>query len=179
MKDDAYLLVIDVQKKLTAAMDEAVCSAVIKNTGILIDTAQLYNLPVLVTEQYPKGLGSTVDELAAKLDGVTRFDKLCFDATREPAVVYALQSSPRRTVIITGMESHICVMSTALSLKAKAYTVYVAYDAVCSRNSEHSRVALDAMRAEGIKVVPTESLVYAIAERAGTDEFKKVLSFIK
>ena len=126
------ILVVDVQEKLAAAMPPAALDELVKNAGILLETADALGVRVLASEQYPKGLGSTVSGLATKLAemGVQPMPKMAFDACSELAISRALADSGARSVVVLGMEAHVCVFQTARELVKRGYATYVVADAV-------------------------------------------------
>jgi nicotinamidase-related amidase len=183
-REGLVVVCIDIQERLAAVMPRR--DDVVAATIRLVDAAAALGAPVIVTRQYPKGLGDTVSELAAALDAaaaggtaVVVVDKLDFDCTAEPAFMAALRDGGRRDVLIAGMETHICVTQTALSLHAAGFAPHVAADAVCSRHDTDRDVALARIQAEGVDVLTVESAVYEALGRAGTDEFRAVLAVIK
>jgi nicotinamidase-related amidase len=176
-RGSTVLLVIDIQERLAAAMAER--EKVVANAGHLIATAKLLEVPVVLTEQYPKGLGPTVPELRATLEPAAAVEKMTFDCCGEPAFGPALGRTGRATVVVCGMETHICVLQTVLGLLAGGKTVHVAADAVCSRNPENSRVALELMRDAGAVVTCTETVMFQLLARAGTPEFKAIQARIR
>jgi nicotinamidase-related amidase len=182
-RDRSVLVVIDVQDRLAEVMprrDEAVSTAV-----LCVRAAGALRVPIVVTRQYPRGLGDIVPELAAALesasasDGVTLVDKLAFCACEEPAFLEAVQAGGRSQVAIVGMETHICVTQTALALEAAGMSVHVVADGCCSRRDVDHATALDRLRGEGVTVTVAESLLYEWLERAGTDDFRAVLEFVR
>jgi nicotinamidase-related amidase len=176
---DAALVVIDIQEKLAAAMDPAVIAQTVKNTGILIEAAKLFGMPVIVSEQYRRGLGPTLAPLAEKLAGVEPLEKLFFDCVRDEGLAKAIAGCGRRTFIVTGIETHVCVFQTALSLLRKGYRAVVAADAVASRRKLDWEYALRALAGAGSLVYPTETIAFMLLEKAGTDEFKELAPLFK
>lgn len=171
-REDAAVLVVDIQERLAVVMDER--EKVVANAGHLIAAAKLLGVPVVHTEQYPKGLGPTVPELRAALAPAAPVEKLTFDCCGEPSFAPALGQTGRTTVIVCGMEAHICVLQTVLGLLAQGLAVHVAADAVCSRKPENARVALELMRDAGAVVTCTETVMFQLLVRAGTPEFKEI-----
>jgi len=181
---DMVVVLIDAQERLAAAMPErervlAVMSRVLRAAGIL-------GVPVVATRQYPKGLGPTEAQIESLLldladhgSTVIGVDKITFDCTKEPDFMEALGGTFRRQVVIVGMETHICVTQTALSLGGHGYQVQVAADGCCSRDAAAHDVALDRLRAAGVIVTHSESVLYEALGRSGTDQFKAILSIIK
>ena len=152
---------------------------VVANAGHLIAAAKLLGVPVVHTEQYPKGLGPTVPELRAALDPAAPVEKMTFDCCGEPTFAPALEQTGRPTVVVCGMETHICVLQTVLGLLALGMIVHVAADAVCSRNPENARVALGLMRDAGAVISCTETVMFQLLVRAGTPEFKVIQTRIR
>jgi len=183
-RDDAVLVIVDEQERLTAVMErrDEVVSAAIR----LVRTAALVGMPIVVTRQYPKGLGDTDATLAAAIEAarsagasVTEIDKVAFDCFGEPAFAEALERSSRRQMLLAGMETHICVAQTALSALRAGFDVQVAGDACCSRDARNHESALERVRAAGAVVTTTESAMYELVGQAGTDEFRALLGIVK
>lgn len=180
----AALVVIDMQDRLAAVMGSR--DPVIKAATRLARTFALVGAPIVLTRQYPKGLGETVPELQEMFlelarDGarVSGIDKMAFCAASEHAFADALTGTARRQVVLVGMETHICITQTALALMAQGYQVQVVADACCSRNAQDHAVALDRLRAAGAVVTTAESVMYELVGKAGTDEFKSLLEIVK
>lgn len=183
-RDDSVLVVIDVQERLAAAMERR--DAVLSAITCLVRTAALTGVPIVVTRQYPKGLGDTEPALIAALDAartagatVLGADKLTFDCFGERAFTEALTSLGRRQLIITGMETHVCVAQTALSALREGRDVHVVADACCSRDSANHETALARIRSAGGVVTVAESVMYELVGEAGTDEFRALLAIVK
>ena len=176
-RGDAVLLVIDIQERLAAAMAER--ARVVANAGHLIAGARLLGVPVVHTEQYPRGLGPTVEELRPALAPDAPVEKLTFDCCGEPAFVPALEGTGRATAVVCGMEAHICVLQTVLGLLARGMTVHVAADAVCSRDLGNARTALELLRDAGAVITCTETVLFQLLGRAGTPEFKAIQQRIR
>jgi len=176
---ESLLLVIDIQERLHQAMEEASKTAYIKNSGILIKTAQAFNMPIVVSEQYPRGLGPTIPEIKSLLGGATVHEKLAFSCWGEAPIRASIESGKRSTVIVIGIETHVCVLQTVMDLIASGYNAVVASDAVCSRNASDRVTALAAMAAAGAVAYSTESIAFMLLERAGTPEFKQISPLFK
>lgn len=177
------LVVVDVQEKLAAAMDRrdevaAACARLIRCAGLM-------HAPIIVTRQYPAGLGDTIAPVLAALEEAARetevrvVDKSAFCACHEPRFMDALEAVRRPQVVIAGMETHICVTQTALALHAAGAQVHVAADACCSRRHPDHSVALHRLRAAGVVVTVSESAMYEAVGEAGTETFKRLLSIVK
>ena len=169
-RGDAALLVVDVQEKLVPAI--ANHARVVWNVRRLIDGAKILGLPVISTEQYPRGLGPTVGELADRLGPVP--SKLTFSCGGCPELFEQLQSSGIHKILVCGMEAHVCVQQTVLDLLADGWRVYVAADAVGSRFEVDYRTALQRMDSSGVTLTTTEAALFEWCEVAGTPEFKQI-----
>ncbi len=168
---DSTLVVIDIQERLAAAMTAR--ESVVRATGILLEAAARLNVPVLLSEQYPKGLGPTVAELSGKLpEGTPRIEKTCFSAC-------AALPLTRPQVVLAGMEAHVCVLQTALELAAAGREVFVVADAVCSRNEANYSNALARMRAAGIIITNTESVIFEWLRDAAHEHFRALSKLIR
>lgn len=178
-KDDALLMVIDIQERLFAAMKEDIREMLKKNTSILIKTASEFKIPVVVTEQYRKGLGATIPELSSLCPDAPNFDKLFFNCMKDDAIHTQIAKSAKKTVILTGIESHICVFQTALSLLDAGYTVVIASDAVGSRRKSDWKAAMNALGEAGALLYPAETISFMLIEKAGTPEFRALSPLFK
>jgi nicotinamidase-related amidase len=176
-KEDAVLLVIDIQERLAVVMKDK--DRVVKNTQHLIELAKMTKMPVVVTEQYPKGLGRTVPELGSVLPENAPIEKISFDCCGQSGFVEELKAHGKKTVIVTGMETHICVLQTALGLLRAGVNVHVVQDAVCSRTEENWRTGIEFMRDAGAVVTCTETVLFQLLKVAGTEEFKKISQRIR
>ena len=172
---DTGLLVIDVQDKLTAKIPGA--DAVIRNIGFLIDCARLLGIPVQATEQYPKGLGPTVAELARRLPD--RPDKVAFSCCAVPSVVETFHRAARPKVLLAGIETHVCVQQTALDLLALGFRVFLAADAVASRYAIDRDQALRRLEQVGAIITTSEAAVFEWVGAAGTPQFKEISRLVK
>lgn len=175
--EDSLLAVIDIQDRLASVMQRK--DEVVKNCLHLIELATMKNIPVVVTEQYPKGLGRTVAEIQAALPAYRPVEKNAFNCCDEPSFLRELRSSGRRKVFLTGMETHICVLQTCIGLLKKGFTTHVVQDAVCSRTQENWSVGLGFMRDAGAVITCTETVLFQLLRVAGTEEFKKISQRIK
>lgn len=181
-RTDSILLVIDIQERLAAAMHHAerVTSSVVFLAGV----AAVVGAPVVVTRQYPRGLGGLVPGLVSHgapdvLRNALPFDKLAFDCFEQEGFEDLLVATGRRQVIIAGMETHICVTQTALSALARGYDVHVVVDGCCSRDDAAHDTAVQRLSAAGATLTVAESVAYEWIGRAGTDEFKALLGLVK
>ncbi|HEY3373670.1 MAG TPA: hydrolase [Candidatus Aquicultor sp.] len=176
-KEDAVLLVIDIQDKLAAAMPQR--QPVIDNTVHLIELAKMIKLPVILTEQYPKGLGSTVDEIREVLPAYKPLEKITFDCCGADGFFDAMRQTGRRSIVVAGMETHICVLQTTVGLIEAGYDVHLISDAICSRTKENWKIGLSYMQQAGAVITCTETVLFQLFGKAGTEEFKMVSKRIK
>jgi nicotinamidase-related amidase len=181
LPSSTVVLVVDVQEKLAAAMPEEALATLVKNAEILLQTAETLGVRVLASEQYPKGLGPTVAPLAAKLTalGVKAMPKLTFDAGSDLAIARALADSGAKSVVVLGMETHVCVFQTARELVKRGYATYVVADAVTSRTDENRRIGLSLCEKAGAVVTATETVAFDLLQQAGTDEFKAISKLLR
>jgi nicotinamidase-related amidase len=170
------LLVVDVQEKLLPSIWES--HRVLRECVRLVQGAHLLGLPILATEQYRQGLGPTVAELASVLPNADPIQKMAFSGCT-PEVVDRLTRTDRRDVLLCGIECHVCVTQTALDLLDTGFHVYTVGDACSSRTSENWRVGLERMQSAGVTSVSVEMVLFELLGRAGTDEFKRILSLVK
>ena len=176
-REKSLLLVVDEQVRLapaTFSREQAVA-----NTQILLKAAARLEVPVLASEQYPKGLGPTVPEIAALLPPGSVAEKIHFSCASDPGIVARVEALGRRQVVVAGMEAHVCVLQTALGLKQRGYDVHVVADATSSRRPESHALAMERLRLAGIPVVNTEMVVFEWLAQAGTAEFRELSALIK
>ena len=178
--EHSQLLIIDIQERLAAAMPKDVLKKVVHQNRILIEAAGLLEIPVLRTEQYPKGLGPTDARLLEVLPAQhSAFEKTCFSSCGATAFEEALLSNARKQIIITGMEAHVCVLQTAFELVQKQREVFVVADAVCSRYKFNYKNALQRLRQHGVSVTSTESVLFEWLRDASHPQFKAVTKLIR
>ncbi len=173
----SQLILIDLQTRLLSAMPQEAMQAVIRNCGILAQAAEMLEVPVIVSEQYPKGLGNTAPELLAFLPNIKPVEKLTFSCMAEPKFSRQL-TRDHSQVVIAGMEAHICVLQTALDLQ-NSKQVFVAEDAIISRNPANKANALARMREAGCIISNTESIVFEWLGKADSDAFKAISLLIR
>ena len=174
----SQLVVIDIQEKLAAAMKPQVREQVLRNTAILCEAANALNIPIVRTEQYPKGLGPTESQVTEHLDQPA-IEKTCFSCYRAPEFIDQLRENARRQILLTGMESHVCVMQTAAQLSEHGYQVFVMEDAICSRHKQHHKNALARLRQAGIQVIMTESALFEWLRDAKHEQFRELSKLIR
>jgi nicotinamidase-related amidase len=173
--DTCSLLVIDFQTRLMPAIDAG--EIAVRNTGRLLDAARLLDVPILATEQNPKGLGETVPGLREKLSPEAILTKMSFDACRTPGFVSQLSSPPR--IVVTGCEAHVCVLQTVLGLLQLGRRVYVVRDAIGSRAPENKDTAIRRMERHGAEIVTTEMVIFEWLGTATHPRFREAVALIK
>ncbi len=174
--ENTRFLMIDMQEKLLPAIRNR--EQIQKNALRLSIAAQALRIPLIVTEQYPKGLGPTISELRPYMTEQA-FEKSGFGCFDEDGFEEFFRSESRKQVVLFGIESHICVHATAMQLLERGYEVTVTIDACGSRDEGNHRIAVSDMSASGAHVLPLESVVYQLLRRSGTPEFKKLLPLFK
>jgi len=152
---------------------------VLLNALRLVKGAGILNLPVLATEQYPKGIGRTVSELAGAIPGFAPLEKTAFSCCGAKNFISSLASKNVRDVVLCGIEAHVCVCQTALDLLDQGFGVFVVADAISSRTAENLQSGIARMRDSGAAIVSTEMILFELLEEAGTEQFKKILELIK
>lgn len=172
------LLIVDVQEKLAAAMPADALERVVKNAGILLDAAKILGVPVVTSEQYPKGLGPTVAALREKLPNAP-LPKMTFDAASDLAIARTLSDLAPRAVVVAGMESHVCVFQTARELVRRGFDTHVVSDAVCSRKDRNRKLGLSLCERAGAVITGTETVLFDLLEVAGTESFKAISKLIR
>lgn len=177
IKDEVVLVLVDIQDRLAAVMSER--ENVVSNTLHLIEAAKMFKLPIILTEQYPEGLGQTVKEIRDALPSYEPLEKLMFGCCSEPAFMKNISSIRRKKVILCGMETHVCVLQTCLGLIKDGYSVHVVKNAVCSRTKENFEIGIEFMRTAGAVITCTETVLFQLLEKAGTEEFKLISKRIK
>ena len=173
----AGLVVVDIQERLLPAIFEK--ERVVQNALRLIKGAAVLGIPLFVTEQYRKGLGSTVPEIVAAIPGFAPVEKMAFSSCGAPGYVEALQAKGLTDIILCGIEAHVCVCQTCLDLLDRGFRPFVVADAVSSRTPENHRRGVERMRDAGAAIVSTEMVLFELLERAGTEEFKQILPLVK
>jgi len=176
----SLLLVVDIQPVLIAAMPEQEAELMLNNAASLLQAAGTLGLPMLVTEQYPKGLGATEPSLLAQLPAAAkRFEKTGFSCCAAEGFAKALADTRRDQLIIVGQEAHVCVLQTVFDLLNKGLTVFVAEDAVCSRKSTHKLFALERMRTAGATITNYESVLFEWLRDAAHPDFKTLSKLLR
>ena len=175
--NEVVLVIVDIQERLAAVMDER--KKVVDNCLHLIELSKILNFPVILNEQYPKGLGPTVSEIKDALQPYEPLEKLTFSCCKGPTFMDRLSETGRKKIILSGMETHVCVLQTCVGLLDAGYTVHAVSDAICSRTKENFQTAIDFMRDAGAVITCTETVLFQLLEKAGTEEFKIISKRIK
>jgi nicotinamidase-related amidase len=176
--DQSQLVVIDMQNKLCSVMPDIELQTIIKNCNHLIQASHLLDVPIAITEQYPQGLGETIAEITQHLDMVKPVAKTSFSACGEPKFKQQLHRD-KPQIILAGLETHICVLQTAMGLLAMGKQVFVVEDAVISRTSQNKVNGLARMRDAGCIITNTESVLFEFLGNAQHEAFKAVSKLIK
>jgi nicotinamidase-related amidase len=178
-REDTLLVVVDVQGKLAQVVHES--EAMLQTLVKLIQGANILGLPVVWLEQYPEGLGPTVEEVARLLRGVgaAPIAKRTFNACDDPAFLAAVRQTGRRQVLLSGIEAHICVYQTAVGLTAQGYEVQVVVDAVSSRTAANKQIGIEKMKMGGVAITSLETALYELLRVAEGEAFKQILQLVK
>ena len=177
-RNDTAILVVDVQQKLLPHIADN--EELLWNIGRLVRGAKILDMPVFATEQYPKGLGTTVNELTSQFPGNTNvFEKLMFSVRECDQLFKQLQDRNIKNVLLLGIETHVCVLQSAMDLMGSGFDVFVCIDAVGSRFEEDYMTAMQRMETSGAVLVSTEMALFEWCERAGSPEFKKISRIVQ
>jgi isochorismate hydrolase len=175
-RSESTFLIIDLQEKLMPVISQK--DEVFANVNKLIVGAKILNVPIIVTEQYSKGLGHTCKEISL-MDDQLVIEKMCFSSMLSDPLSEKLKDLNTKSLIIAGVEAHICVLKTALDALAKGYEVHIVADAVSSRKTFDREMALDRIKQAGGYIVTTEMILFQLMDFAGTEEFKQISKLIK
>ena len=175
--DQVVFMMIDVQGKLARTVSEA--GEVLKNLEKLLRGTKLFDLPLIVTEQNPKGLGPTIPELQRFLNEAPPLEKTEFNACANPAVVQKIRETGRNQILVCGIEAHVCVYQTAAGLMNMGCEVQVVADAVSSRAATNRRLALDRMRDMGAAITTTEMALFELMQAAEGEAFSEFIQIVK
>jgi len=176
-KDLTIGVVIDIQERLFPVIAEK--EELLKNCEILIAGLKTLSVPVVVTQQYTKGLGDTLSEIKQLIEPFNAVEKTSFSCFDEPRFVEELENSKAKNIIICGIEAHICVLQTAVDLKAAGYNPIVVFDCVSSRCEKNKQIVMERFRYENIMVTSCESLLFELTKSAKSPEFKEISRLVK
>jgi nicotinamidase-related amidase len=178
--EDSVLLVVDIQDRLFNTMDESDRERVVHRVGQLLGSADLLGIPIVVTEQYPKGLGPTVDAVRERLPAAaTILEKTRFSCCGADRFLQTLETTGRTQVVIAGIETHVCVLQTSLDLQQEGYRVFVAEDATCSRDRENAVNAAARLRQQDVVVTNAESVIFEWMSDSRHEHFKAISALLK
>lgn len=177
LKENTVGLVIDIQERLVPVMEEN--EQLVENCSKLIQGLQILGLPLLVTQQYTKGLGETIEEIKSVIKDFEYIEKKDFSCYDEPVVAEKLAYLGARNVIICGIESHVCVLQTAIDLKEAGYNPVVVMDCVSSRSFDDVDLAAERFRFEGIMMTSLESILFELTRSSSAPEFKEISKLVK
>jgi nicotinamidase-related amidase len=176
-REDSLLLIIDIQQAMLKVIDS--WELVAGKAKQLIKSASALDVPILLTEQYKKGLGETLPDLIQEIKYPQVFQKEHFSACLENEFIPIVQSFNRKKIVVVGMESHVCVLQTCLDLIKAGFQIHLVADAVASRVDENRDIAIDLLRQAGAVISSTEIVIFQWACRANTDEFRSILPIVK
>lgn len=176
-KNNSLLLVIDVQEKFRPVIFK--WKNLIGNITKLIISFQVLKIPILLTEQYPKGLGKTVSEINNIMIQLNPIEKREFNCFNNKTFIKELKKSKKKNLIICGIESHVCVLQTVLSALAAGFNVHLVADAVSSRKQPDYDIAIKRMVHEGAKLVSAEMVIFQLTKTSSSKEFKKIIKIVK
>lgn len=175
-RDEVVFILVDIQERFLPVINNI--DGVIDNANRLVKGASILGIPLIVTEQYPKGLGKTVDSIELNT-GQDIIEKISFDCFGCDEFTRKLNSLAAKTLVIFGIEAHVCVLKTALEAVARNYETHVVADAVSSRTQENKILALERLRQSGVFITSTEMILFQLMDRAGTEEFKAISRLVK
>lgn len=176
-RKESMLLVVDMQERLMPAIDQG--ERVIARCSLLLRLAGMLQVPVLISEQYPKGLGVTLRSIRDLAAEAPLIAKTTFSCVGERLIAEAVEGSGRRTLVLCGAETHVCVLQSALDFQALGYTVAVVADAVGSRREESRSLGLARMARHGVEIVEAEMVAFEWLERAGDDTFRAAAPLLR
>lgn len=177
MKEKSICLVIDFQERLVPAISDN--EKLVARTEKFLKGLSVLGVPMIVTQQYTKGLGMTLPKLLEAASTEEYFDKIHFDGMKDEAICKAVKEYKPKRVYVCGVEAHICVLQSAMSLKEQGYEVFLVTDCIGSRNSYDKEMAIARGMQEGIKVTTYESALYELLVKAGSEEFKEISKIVK
>jgi nicotinamidase-related amidase len=176
-RENTIGVVIDFQEKLLPHIYKK--DEILKRSLIMVKGLRALNVPIVVTQQYTKGLGNTIEPINNAIGNFSYIEKKTFSCYREPSFIKVMNRSGKRNVVIMGIESHICILQTALDLLYNNFNPVVVIDAISSRNKEDMDIALWRMRDVGCIMTTTESILFELCRQAGTPEFKEISKLVK
>jgi nicotinamidase-related amidase len=175
--DNSVLVIVDVQEKLTAIINQN--QKMLDNIIILAKAANILNMPIINCRQYPQGLGDTVGPIKDAMGDCKSIDKITFSCLSDDGFKTALSFLKRRQVIICGIETHVCIYQTAMELAARGYEAGLVADATSSRAETNKHFAIERMKTEGIKIYTTEMILFELLKTAKHPAFKEISKLVK
>ena len=175
--DRVVMVVVDMQEKLIPHISEK--GEIIRNIETLIKGMEILNVPILLTEQYPEGLGKTIPSIKKLLSDVSPISKMTFDCSNNKSFMDRINGLDRKQVVLCGIEAHICIYQTAIGLRDKGYEVEVVADGVSSRREANKEIALQRMRDSGVGITSVETVLFELLKTAEGREFKEILKLVK
>ena len=175
-KDKTVFVMIDIQEKFLPAIHKI--NEVISNAKILVEASQILSIPLIVTEQYPKGLGKTVREIQIPKNAFV-LEKVYFSCFGDKVFAQKIKELKPESVVLFGIEAHVCLLKTALDALKENLDVYMIADAVSSRTPENKALALERMRQSGVYIASAEMILFQLLDYAGTEQFKAISKLIK
>ena len=176
-KSDSTALVIDIQERLFPHMVEK--ESLLQRTLLLLEGLKILQVPVQMTEQYPRGLGPTLEPVAKALPSLSPIEKMTFSCCDEPSYLLELERSGKKSVIICGIEAHVCVLQTVTDLISAGFLPVVVADCISSRRADDKEVALERMRSEGAVITTSESILFELTRAAENETFKTISKLVK
>jgi nicotinamidase-related amidase len=177
---DSVLVIVDMQTTLSSVMPENEAESMRESTLSLLEAAKKLSIPVLLTEQYPQGLGHTEDQIKDALpDNAQLFDKTAFSCCGASGFMPALQKMGRKQIILVGQEAHVCILQTALDLTLHDYQVHVVEDAICARKTEHKFFALQRLQSQNVVISNYESVLFEWLRDASHPDFRAISGLLR
>lgn len=177
LKDKTIAIIVDVQERLFPVIDNN--EKLSENLEILVQGLKELEIPIIVTEQYKKGLGETIESIKTLLPDATYTDKVAFSCCDEPSFISEIEKNDYKYVVLAGVEAHICLLQTAIDLKERGYQPVVIEDCIASRDPENKRIAITRMVQEGVLISSSESILFELCRYAGNDTFRAISKLIK
>ena len=177
LKEESAAVIVDIQEKLMPHICEG--AEILRNCLKLIEGLKILSVPILITQQYTKGLGPTVHSIIQLFPEFRHIEKISFSCCEEPAFQKEIALLDKTDIILCGIESHVCVLQTCLDLLAAGKRPVVVEDCVSSRNRDDKRIAIERMRQEGARITTMESLLFELTRRAGNEQFKSIVKIVK
>ena len=175
--EDTMALVVDYQERLMPVMDAK--EELEKRSVILLKGLKELGVPMLMSQQYTKGIGMTIEPVTEAVGSSEYFDKISFSCYEDEAIREAIEAAGKKTVLVCGIEAHICVLQTCIDLKAAGYTPVLVTDCISSRKRSDVEIALERAKSEGILLTTSESILFELTRAAGTPVFKVISKLIK